>query len=153
MNHGAVHDAMVRRNVRSAMAQQPIELILFRQLATSLAVPVVLADASGDIVFLNEAAERVLGLVLEDIDVLPFETWTTAFRPRSESGDLVPAAELPLVTAVLERRPAHGPLVIHGADGVERTIAVTAFPLEGGRGRLLGGVAMFWETKPESGPA
>lgn len=130
------------------MAQQPIELILFRQLATSLAVPVVLTDAAGDIVFLNEAAERVLGVQLEDIDVLPFETWTTAFRPRSESGALVPAADLPLVTAVTERRPAHGPLVIQGADGVERTIAVTAFPLEGGRGRLLGAVAMFWETKP-----
>ncbi len=139
---------MVRRNVRSAMAQQPIELILFRQLASSLAVPVVLADASGDIVYLNEAAERVLGVQLEDIDVLPLETWTTAFRPRSESGELVPPAELPLVTAVTERRPAHGPLVIHGADGVERTIAVTAFPLEGGRGRLLGAVAMFWETHP-----
>lgn len=131
------------------MDQQPIELILFRQLATTLAVPVVLADAAGDIVFLNEAAERVLGVQLEDIDVLPFDTWTTAFRPRSTTGDLVPATELPLVTAVMERRPAHGPLVIHGADGVERTIAVTAFPLEGGRGRLLGGVAMFWETEPE----
>ncbi len=131
------------------MAQQPIELILFRQLASSLAVPVVLADAAGDIVFLNEAAERVLGVRLEDIDVLPFDAWTTAFRPRNEAGELVPAGELPLVTAVSKRRPAHGPLVIHGADGVERTIAVTAFPLEGGRGRLLGGVAMFWETEPE----
>ena len=131
------------------MAQQPIELILFRQLAMSLAVPVVLADAAGDIVFINEAAERVLGVQLEDVDVLPFETWTTAFRPRSESGEAVPAGELPLVTAVRDRRPAHGSLVIHGADGVERTIAVTAFPLEGGRGRLLGGVAMFWETEPE----
>jgi PAS domain-containing protein len=129
------------------MPQQPIELILFRQLATSLAVPVVLTDASGDIVFLNEAAERILGVHLEDIDSLAFETWTTAFRPRTESGAPVPPADLPLVTAVLERRPAHGPLVIHGVDGVERTIAVTAFPLEGGRGRLLGAVAMFWETK------
>jgi PAS domain-containing protein len=131
------------------MAQQPIELILFRQLAMSLAVPVVLVDAGGDIVFLNEAAEGVLGVRLEDIDVLPFETWTTAFRPRDASGDLVKALDLPLVTAITKRMPAHGPLVIHGADGVERTIEVTAFPLEGGRGRLLGGVAMFWETDTE----
>jgi len=130
------------------MAQQPIELILFRQLATSLAVPVVLVDAGGDIVFLNEAAEGVLGVRLEDFDVLPFASWTTAFRPRNASGELVAAADLPLVTAITDRRPAHGPLVIYGADGVERNIEVTAFPLEGGRGRLLGGVAMFWETKP-----
>jgi PAS domain S-box-containing protein len=128
------------------MAQMPVELILFRQLATSLAVPVVLVDAAGDIVFLNEAAERVLGVRLEELDALPFDTWTTAFRPRDSAGGSVAAEELPLVKAVTERRPAHGPLVIYGADGVERTIEVTAFPLEGGRGRLLGGVAMFWET-------
>jgi PAS domain-containing protein len=128
------------------MAQMPVELILFRQLATSLAVPVVLVDEGGDIVFLNEAAERILGVRLEDFDALPFATWTTAFRPRDEAGVTVPPDDLPLVVAVTERRPAHGPLVIYGADGVERTIEVTAFPLEGGRGRLLGGVAMFWET-------
>ena len=128
------------------MAQMPIELILFRQLATSLAVPVVLVDHAGDIVFINEAAERVLGVRLEELDSLPFQTWTTAFRPRDEVGGAVPPQELPLVVAVTERRPAHGPLVIYGADGVERTIEVTAFPLEGGRGRLIGGVAMFWET-------
>jgi PAS domain S-box-containing protein len=131
------------------MAQQPIELILFRQLATSLAVPVVLVDPDGDIVFINEAAERVLGIRLEDFDVLAFATWTTAFHPRNAAGKLMKADELPLVTAVRERRPAHGPLVIYGADGIERTIEVTAFPLEGGRGRLLGGVEMFWETEPE----
>ena len=128
------------------MAQMPVELILFRQLATSLAVPVVLVDERGDIVFINEAAERVLGVRLEELDALPFETWTTAFRPRNTEGGAVPADDLPLVVAVTDRRPAHGPLVIYGADGVERTIEVTAFPLEGGRGRLLGGVAMFWET-------
>lgn len=133
------------------MAQMPVELILFRQLATSLAVPVVLVDDRGDIVFLNEAAERVLGVRLEELDAMPFETWTTAFRPRDTAGGPVSADQLPLVQAVTERKPAHGPLVIVGADGRERTIEVTAFPLEGGRGRLLGGVAMFWETGESAG--
>ena len=48
------------------MAQQPIELILFRQLATTLAVPVFLVDERGDLVFLNEAAERLLGVRFDD---------------------------------------------------------------------------------------
>lgn len=132
------------------MAQQPVELILFRQLATSLAVPVVLTDARGDIVFINEAAERVLGIHLDEVDTLPLETWTTAFRPRDLDGEGVDADDLPLVVAVKERRPAHAPLRIAGADGTPRTIEVTAFPLEGGHQRLLGGVAMFWEI---DGPA
>jgi PAS domain-containing protein len=128
------------------MAQQPIELILLRQLATSLAVPVFIVDARGDLVFLNEPAERLLGIRLEELGDLPFETWTTAFRPKAVDGSTVPADELPLVRAIVDRRPAHGPLQITGSDGVDRTIEITAFPLEGGRGRLIGAVAMFWET-------
>lgn len=131
------------------MAQQPIELILFRQLATTLAVPVFLVDERGDLVFLNEAAERLLGVRFDDIDQLPFAAWTTGFRPRTLAGEPVAIAELPLVQAVVGRRPAHGPLLIAGSDGAERAIEVTAFPLEGGQGRLIGGVAMFWERAPE----
>lgn len=127
------------------MAQQPIELILLRQLATSLVVPVFIVDAPGDLVFLNEPAERLLGIRLEDVDHLPFETWTTGFRPQAPDGTTVAPEDLPLVRAIIERRPAHGPLRITGSDGTERMIEITAFPLEGGRGRLIGAVAMFWE--------
>ena len=131
------------------MAQQPIELILFRQLATSLAVPVFLVDDHGDLVYLNEPAEILLGIRLDELDHLPFETWTAAFQPRTRDGVAEPVESLPLVRAVTDRKPAHGPLVITGHDGREHTIEITAFPLEGGRGRLLGGVAMFWEpTEP-----
>jgi len=131
------------------MAQQPIELILFRQLATSLAVPVFLVDELGDLVYLNEPAEALLGIRLDELDHLPFETWAAAFRPRTPEGAAEPIESLPLVSAVRDRRPAHGPLVITGRDGREHMIEITAFPLEGGRGRLIGGVAMFWErTEP-----
>ncbi len=131
------------------MAQHSIELILVRQLATSLAVPVFVVDDHGDLLYLNEAAEALLGIRLDELDHVPFETWTTAFLPRTVDGASVPVDALPLVSAVRDRKPAHGPLVIMGRDGREHTIEITAFPLEGGRGRLIGGVAMFWErTEP-----
>jgi PAS domain-containing protein len=129
------------------MAQQPIELILFRQLATNLAVPVFLVDERGDLVFLNEAAGGLLGIRLDDVDQLPFERWATMFRPRRPEGEPMPAEELPLSRAVLERRPAHGTLMLTGGDGVDRMIEATAFPLEGAGGRLIGAVAMFWERE------
>jgi PAS domain-containing protein len=129
------------------MAQQPIELILFRQLATSLAVPVFLVDERGDLVFLNESAGDLLGIRFDDLDQLPFERWATMFRPRTLDGEELPAEALPLSQAVLRRRPAHGTIRVTGADGFERTLEVTAFPLEGGRARLIGAVAMFWERE------
>lgn len=127
------------------MAQAAIELILFRQLATSLAVPVFLVDDKGDLVFLNEAAERLLGVRFDDIDQMPFETWSTGFRPRDNRGRDLPVDQVPLVLALRGRRPTHQRIHITGSDGVDREIEVTAFPLEGGRGRLIGAVAMFWE--------
>ena len=127
------------------VAQRSIELILFRQLATTLAVPVFLVDEEGDLVFLNEAAEELLGVRFDDIDEMPFEEWTTGFRARGADGTLVPPHEMPLARTLRERRPTHGQLRITGNDGVDRSLEVTAFPLEGGRGRLIGGVAMFWE--------
>ena len=127
------------------MAQRSIELILFRQLATSLAVPVFLVDEAGDLIFLNEPAEGLLGIRFDDIDEMPFEEWRTAFRPRAPDGTVLSPDETPLVKALRERRPTHQKLQITGNDGVERTIEVTAFTLEGGRGRLIGAVAMFWE--------
>lgn len=127
------------------MAQRSIELILLRHLATSLAVPVFLVDEAGDLVFLNESAERLLGIRFDDIDELPFAEWSTGFRARESDGTLLPPEGTPLVRALHERGPTHQQLVITGNDGVDRTLEVTAFPLEGGRGRLIGAVAMFWE--------
>ncbi|HEX2221895.1 MAG TPA: PAS domain-containing protein, partial [Candidatus Limnocylindria bacterium] len=67
------------------MAQQPIELILMRHLASRLAVPVFIVDAAGDMVYFNEPAERVLGRRFNEVREMPFDQWTTAFLPQGES--------------------------------------------------------------------
>ena len=43
------------------LPQQPIEMILLRQLAEHLAIPMWVIDGAGDLVFFNEAAEPTLG--------------------------------------------------------------------------------------------
>jgi PAS domain-containing protein len=50
-----------------------VELILARQLASGLAVPVLLVDARGDTLFYNEPAEAIFGRRFDAIDALPFE--------------------------------------------------------------------------------
>jgi PAS domain-containing protein len=129
------------------MAQYPIELILVRQLAGGLAVPTFVVDAAGDLVFVNEAAEALLGLDFEDVGEVSFADWTTAFASRTKGRQRADPAKHPLAVAIRQRQPVHGPLRIVGRDGILRSLVVTALPLEGSRGQLLGGIAMFWEPR------
>jgi PAS domain-containing protein len=134
--------------MRQLMAQREIEVILARQLANYLALPVFLADTEGNLIFYNEPAERILGRRFEDTGEMPAAEWSTLFHPEDPQGRPLPAERLPLVQALTLRRPAHDRYWIQGLDGARRMIEVTAFPLIGMAGRFLGGLALFWETVP-----
>src|SRR5438046_999267 len=104
----------MRRAHARPVAQQPIELILLRPLASRLAVPVFVVDASGDMVYFNEPAEAVLGRRFDEVREMPFEEWTTAFFP-SGDGRLLEDSEIPLVIALRQREPVHRELDITDA--------------------------------------
>ena len=129
------------------MPQRPIELILTRQLATYLAVPIFLVDPSGNLVFYNEPAERILGRRFEETGEMSAAEWSTVFQTTDDAGRPVAPENLPLSVALAEGRLAHESIWIRALDGVPRRIAATAFPLIGQAGRHLGAVAIFWETK------
>jgi len=48
-------------------AQKPLELILARDLLTSISTPAFLVDQHADLVFYNEAAGALLGRSFEDV--------------------------------------------------------------------------------------
>ena len=125
--------------------QKPIELILTRHLAATLATPVFLVDAVGTLVFYNEPAERVLGVRFEETGEMPASEWGTIWEPTDDDGAPIPPERLPLSVAVSEGRPAVGTMRIMGLDGVPRRLVVSAFPLVGQYDRQLGAVAVFWE--------
>jgi len=128
------------------MAQKPIELILTRHLAGTLAMPVFLVDAGGTLVFYNEPAERVLGMRFEESGEMPASEWATQWLPTDGDGAPIPPDKLPLSIAVAERRPAHGTFTIRGTDGQSRRIEVTAIPLIEAGDRVVGAAAFFWEA-------
>jgi len=128
------------------MAQYPVELILTRQLASQLAMPVFIVDADGTLVFYNEAAEGILGRRFEETGAMAALEWAEAFTPRDDAGRPLAPESVPLMIAVREQRPTHAPFHIRGLDGVDRRIEATAFPLIGLAGRLVGAVAVFWEA-------
>jgi PAS domain-containing protein len=126
-------------------AQRPIELILLRQLASYLDMPIFVVDAEGRLVYYNEPAEPLLGVRFEEVGMLGTADWLAAFRPGDEAGVVLPDDQIPLLVALRERKPVHRELWISGLDGVRRPIGATALPLVGQGGVLLGAVAMFWQ--------
>jgi PAS domain-containing protein len=131
----------------AARVQHDVEVILMKQVASYLAMPVFVVDLDGNLVYFNEPAESMLGLRYEETDELPMSKWSTIFNPTDEHGSPIPPGEVPLARALQERRPGHMEMWIKGLDGADRHISVTAFPLVGQHDRNLGAVAIFWEDR------
>jgi PAS domain S-box-containing protein len=126
--------------------QHNLVLILARGLASSIATSMFLVDPEGNLVYFNEPAEEILGTTYAEAGEMTPEEWGTAFKPRDlQTGEEIPRESLPLSRALTERKPAHRSIRITGADGVDRPIAVTAFPLWARADEFVGAVAIFWE--------
>jgi PAS domain-containing protein len=123
----------------------PIQIILTRQLAQYLSVPVFLVDPEGNLLFYNEPAETVLGQRFDETGAMPPDKWSSAFEPLDDKGQSLPPEKLPLMITLTEQRPAFLRFVIRGLDGVMRPIEVASVPILGLNKEFLGAAALFWE--------
>ena len=119
-------------------------LILAREFASNLATPTLIADDEGRLVFYNEAAEGVLGRTFAETGEMSLEDWAEQFEPRTAESEALPLERRPTGIALYQRRPAHERYQVTSADGVERRVAVTAFPLFAHADEFVGIVAIFW---------
>ena len=129
------------------MTQRDVGLILMRQLASGLAVPTLIADETGELLFFNEPAEILLGQRFDETGDLMRGEFTRSFALRDDQGNPLPQDQVPLTVAMRERRAVHRRVTGRGFDGIDRNVEITAFPLLGAGGHLIGAVAMFWERK------
>lgn len=127
------------------MWRKDIEIILARQLASYLAMPIFIVDTKGDLLYFNEPAESILGQRFEETGWMPSQQWSTVFVPHNEDGTVIAPEDLPLNKSLRTKRPAHRRFWINGLDGTSRMIEVTAFPLVGMGDRFMGAVSIFWE--------
>jgi hypothetical protein len=123
----------------------PIQMILTRQLAGYLSVPLFLVDPKGDLLFYNEPAEVILGRRFEETGAMPAAVWASIFTPVDDQGQPIPPADLPLMRALARQRPAYRRFYIQGLNGKRRHIEVAAIPIQGLKGEFLGAAALFWE--------
>jgi PAS domain S-box-containing protein len=119
-------------------------LILAREFASNLATPMLIIDAEGRLVFFNEAAERVVGGSFAEVGEMPLEEFAVSMAPRTENAEPFPPERRPTRVALDLRRAAHEEMWITGHDGVDRYVAVSAFPLFAHADEFIGVVAIFW---------
>ena len=129
------------------MAAHEIEIILNRQLADCLSLPVFITDTRGDLIFYNEPAEEILGKRFEETGEMPVEEWSTVFNPMDEFGVIIPPEELPLVKTLKHASPYHKSFWIQSLTGNNQYISLTSYPIIGRTGKFLGAVAIFWTVK------
>ena len=124
--------------------QKHLVLILAREFASNLAQPTLIVDDEGMLVFFNEAAEEIFQQTFVETGELPFDEWSAWFDPRTLDGDPLPLERRPTGIAMYERRAAHERIRMTSVDGVEREVALTAFPLFAHADEFVGIMAIFW---------
>jgi PAS domain-containing protein len=126
-----------------------IEIILNRQLADCLAIPVFITDTAGNLLFYNEPAEDILGKRYEETGEMTVEEWSTIFKNKDLNGEPLPPFELPLVKTLKNQLPYFKTFCIESLQGKAEKISVTSYPIIGRAGEFLGAVAIFWRSSEE----
>lgn len=124
---------------------KPIQVILARQLASSLAMPVMLLDPDGTLIYYNEPAEAILNQRFEETGEIPCDTWSTLFALADENRCPIAQEDRPMMMALAQRRPHSRDVWMQCGHRDWRHMHLTAFPLIGEGKQLLGAQLLFWE--------
>jgi len=125
-------------------AQQPLALILARNLVASITVAGFVTDPDGGIVFYNEAAGELIGRAFEETGRLSREEWAE-IGPVDEEGQPLHTSA-PLTHVLKENRPAHERFRICTNDGRVLMVETSAVPLTGPDG-FHGAIVVFWPAR------
>lgn len=126
---------------------KPIQLILARQLASSLAMPILLVDTQGTLIYFNEPAEMILNQRFEETGEISADTWSTLFALADEERKPIAQEDRPTMMALSERRPFSRTVWMQCGHRDWKHMSITAFPLIGEGSQFLGAQMIFWEVK------
>jgi PAS domain-containing protein len=123
--------------------QKPLELILARNLLSSLSTPAFLAGDDASLLFYNEAAGVLIGRRFEETGAMTADEWTRSFGPYDDKGEPLNLEETPLTLALRNGRPHHAQLRIRVATGGQEDVEASAIPIVG-RAGSSGAIVIFW---------
>lgn len=134
-------------NQETGTAPRSLPLILARELAANLATPMFLLDATGTLVFYNDAAELMLGRTYAELGVVTAEEFGAMLQLADVDGTPLRRRDSPAGVAFLNREPSHRRLQATTLDGRRDTFECTAYPLFGKADEMHGVLAVFWKAK------
>ena len=127
-------------------SSKPIQLILARQLASSLAMPILLVDTEGTLIYFNEPAEMILNQRFEETGEIPADTWSTLFALADEERKPIAQEDRPTMMALSERKPFSRTVWMQCGHRDWKHTSITAFPLIGEGRQFFGAQMIFWEV-------
>ena len=130
-----------------ASSQKPLELILARNLLTSISTPAFLLDENSNLVFYNESAGALLGTSFEETGRMDPQEWTGSFGPFDEDGNPIDLGDLDITHALGRGRPAYSRFCIRSTKGGEHTIEAAAFPIMTSEEGASGAMIFFWPAE------
>ena len=130
---------------RDVAASKPIQLILARQLASCVAMPILLLDAQGNLLFYNERAEEILRRRYDETGEISADELLELLEVVDEQRKPVPPEERPTRITRRERRAVTRTVWIRVEDAAWRHLQATAVPLIGDGDEMLGIMHFFWE--------
>jgi hypothetical protein len=119
---------------------------LARQLASSLATPILIVDTDGTLIFYNEPAEVILDQRFEETGEMPADAWSGLFAVADEARNPIAQEDRPTMMALSERKPFSRTVWLRCGHREWRHVNITAFPLIGEAGQFLGAQMIFWEV-------
>ena len=125
---------------------KPIQIILARQLASSLAMPILLVDTEGTLIYYNEPAEAILNQRFEETGEIAADTWSTLFALTDENRVPIAQEDRPTMMALSERKPYSRTVWMQCGLRDWKHMHLTAFPLIGEGRQFLGAQLIFWEV-------
>jgi PAS domain-containing protein len=128
-------------------APRSLPLILARELSANLATPMFLLDATGMLVYFNEAAELMLGRTYAELGSVTADEFGAMLQLADVDGTPLRRRDSPAGVAFINREPSHRTLVATTLDGRRNTFECTAYPLFGKAEEMHGVLAVFWAAK------
>lgn len=127
-----------------------LPLILAREFAANVAVPIFLVDADNTLVYYNDAAAVAFGGPFGQTGEIVHGQWSQRFNPARPDGTPADRSELPIVIALERRRPAQGRHLVTSPDGSRVLVEFSALPLFSTPDDFVGAMVAFWEADADS---